>query len=51
MENKFYLAFLKLYDDKINGNIYYECIYENGITKKIVMIPFEENLIIKTKID
>jgi hypothetical protein len=50
MENKFYLTFLKLIEDKSQGTLYYECIYENGIMTKILMIPYSENLIIETKL-
>jgi hypothetical protein len=50
MENKYYLTFLKLIEDNTQGALYYECIYENGIMTKIVTIPYEENLIIETKL-
>jgi len=51
MENQYYLTFLKLYEDNTQGTLYYECIYENGISKKIVIIPFKENLKIETKLN
>ena len=51
MENKFYLTFLKLYENNSEGKFYYECVYENGIKKRIIFIPFDENMKIETKID
>lgn len=50
MKNKYYLTFLKIYEDNSQG-IYYECIYENGISTKIVTIPFKEGIKIETKLN
>jgi hypothetical protein len=51
MKNKYYLTFLKIHEDNSQGILYYECIYENGISKKIVTIPFKEGLKIETKLN
>jgi hypothetical protein len=47
MENKFYLKYVRLNSE---GSLYYECIYSNGLIKKIITIPFEKNFKIEVEL-
>jgi hypothetical protein len=44
MNNKYYLKSVKLIFEKHNGTSFYECKYSNGLEKKFIFIPFNDEL-------
>jgi len=46
MENKYYLKSVELLEDIYNAQLYYECLYSNGLKSKTEIYAFKTNLLI-----